>query len=110
MKIRLAVVSPENLPRARALIQTLRKASNSGDMDGMDEVTEKLLAMVDEAHSTVITEAEWREWLSDIRTENPTFQSDYLVSGEIFPLYFPHATAGTMVLQLPFDEREGTDV
>lgn len=110
MRIRLAEISPENLARVRPLIETLRCASNAGDMDGMDVATEKLLALADEEHSTDLTEEEWRKWLADVRTMDPTFTSDYLVPGEGCARYFPHATSETMILQLPIDEREGDDV
>ena len=110
MRIRLAAIPPENLARVRPLIDTLRNASNAGDMDGMDAATEKLLALADEEHSINLAEEEWRKWVADVRTKNPTFASDYLVSGEVCARYFPHATSETMVLQLPVDEREADDV
>jgi hypothetical protein len=110
MRIRFVAISPDKLARVRVLVEALRNASNAGDMDGMDLATERLQALADEEHSIDLSEDEWREWLAETRTKNPTFQSDYLVSGEVCSRYFPDATSGTMVLQLPVDEREGDDV
>jgi len=110
MKVKLAVIPREQLAVILPLIEKLRDATNAGDMDGMDTATEALLALVHDQRSIDLSEDEWKGWFSGIRSKDPTFQSDYLVSGELFNQYFPDATAGTMILQLPFNEGEAHDV
>lgn len=79
-------------------------------MDGVDAATEKLMAATAKMRSVDITEEEWRGFLIDIRARNAAFESDYVVPGRLWPQFFPEATANTMVLQLPFNEREADDV
>ncbi len=110
MKIRLAVIPSEDLVRVRPVIDSLRIASDTGDMDGVDSATEKLLSLSERDQTIDLTEKEWREWLSEIRATNPIFQSDYLISGDLCSRYFQDATSDTVVLQLPIDEWEGDNV
>lgn len=110
MKIRLAVIPPDDVAGVLRLTGDLRTAVNTGDMDGVDAATQKLMAVTAKMRSVDITEDEWRRFLIDIRANNAAFQSDYVVSGQLWSRFFPDATADTMVLQLPFDEREGDDV
>jgi hypothetical protein len=110
MKIRLAVIPPDELAAVMRLTGDLRTAVNAGDMDGVDAATEKLVALTAKARSVDITEGEWRGFLAEVRAQNAGFQSDYVVSGKFCTQFFPDATADTMVLQLPFTEREGDNV
>lgn len=110
MKIRLAVILPDDLARVMRLTGDLRTAVNSGDMDGVDVATEKLMAVTAKMSSVDITEEEWCRFLAKVRDRNAAFQSDYLVPGELCSQFFSEAMADTMVLQLPFAEREGDDV
>jgi len=110
MKVKLAVISREQLAVILPLIQKLRDASNAGDMDAMDVATDALLALVHDQRSVDLSEDEWKRRLSEFRSKDPTFQSDYLVSGELYARYFPDATPETMILQLPFNERDVNDV
>lgn len=110
MKIRLAVISPDDVAGVLRLTGDLCTAVNAGDMDGVDAVTQKLLAVTAKMRSVDITEAEWRRFLAEVRARNAAFQSDYLVPGELCSQFFPEATTETKVLQLPFTEREGDDV
>jgi hypothetical protein len=110
MKIRLAVIPPDDLAGVMRLTGDLRSAVNSGDMDGVDAATEKLMVVTAKMRSVDITEQEWRRLLAGVRDRNAAFQSDYLVSGELCSPFFPEVMADTMVLQLPFAERESNDV
>ena len=110
MNVRLAIIQPEDLAGVMSLTGDLRKAVNSGDMDGMGAATEKLMAVTAKTHRVDITEEKWRRFLSEVRAENATFQSDYVVSGQLYPQFFPGITADEMVLQLPFSEQEVDDV
>ena len=110
MRIRLAVIPSDDLTGIRHLVDDLRNAVNVGDMDGVDAATKKLLVLTANMRSVNLSEEEWRRFLADIRVQNTAFQSDYLVSGELYSQYFPDATAETLILQLPFYEREGDDV
>ncbi len=110
MKIRLAVIPPDDLASVRAEVDILRGAVDSGDMDGMDAATEKLLPLTNGFYSMDLSEEEWQKILTGIRIRNPEFQSDYLLPGKVVFSIFPDLTSDTMVLQLPFDEKEGDDV
>ena len=110
MKIRLAVIPPDEFTDVMRLTGDLRTAVNAGDMDGVDAATEGLLAVTTKTRSVDITGEEWRGFLAEVRARNAAFQSDYVVPGEFCTQFFPDATADTMVLQLPFTEREGDNV
>ena len=110
MKIRLAVIPPDELTVVMRLTGDLRTAVNAGDMDGVDAATEGLVAVTVKTRSVDITEEEWRGFLAEVRARNAAFQSDYVVPGQLCAQFFPDATADTMVLQLPFSEREVDDV
>ena len=110
MRIKLAVIPPDDLTGIMHLVGDLRNAVNAGDMDGVDAATGKLMALTAKTRSIDLSEEEWRRFLADVRAKNTAFQSDYLVTGELCTQYFPDATAETMVLNLPLDEREGADV
>ena len=110
MKIRLAVVQLDDLPKLRPLIDALRNAVNTKDMSSIDTATDKLLALTNVEHLVDLSEEEWQKFLADTRTRNPAFKSDYLISGEVCSQIFPNITSKMMVLQLPFDEKEGEDV
>ncbi len=110
MKIRLAVIPPADLAGFMRLTGDLRRAVNAGDMDAVDAATEKLMDVTAEMRSVDITEEEWRRFLTEVRSENATFQFDYIVPGQLCSQFFAEATADTMVLQLPFTEREVDDV
>ncbi len=110
MRIRLTVIPLDDLDRVRPLVDALRNAVNSGDMDGMDTATEKLTTITATGHSIDLPEEEWRRFLAKIRAKNPEFQSDYLLSGGLCTEYFSKVTSETMVLQLPIDKKEGNYV
>lgn len=110
MRVKLAVIPPDGLTGIMHVVDDLRNAVNTGDMDGVDAATEKLVALTAKTRSVDLSEDEWRRFLADVRAKNTASQSDYLVTGELCTQYFPDATAGTMVLQLPLNEREGDDV
>jgi len=110
MRIRLAVIPPGDLAGVMKVTADLRIAVNSGDMDGVAAATEALMAVTARVRSVDISEEEWRRLMMDIRSSNPTFESDYVVPGQLFARFFPEATAGAMVLQFPFVERGADDV
>ena len=110
MKIRLAVIPPDELTNVMRLTGDLRSAVNAGDMDGVDAATKELIAVTAKARSMDITEEEWRIFLTQVRAENAAFESDYVVPGQLCSRFFPDATSDTMVLQLPFTDPEVDDV
>lgn len=110
MKIRLAVIPLDDLPKLHPLIDALRNAVNTKDMSSIDTATDNLLALTNVEHLVDLTEEEWQKFLAQIRTNNPAFQSAYLISGEVCSQIFPNITSKMMVLQLPFDEKEIDDV
>ena len=113
MKIRLAIVAPELLPQVRERVAELRSAVNAGDMDGVDTVTAELLALTADCRSVDLTEEEWRRFLADVRSGNPTFESDYLLPSGVCAAILPAITTSDSVLELPIDgegEKEHTNV
>jgi hypothetical protein len=110
MKMRLAVIPPDDLADVMRLTRDLRSAVNAGNMDGVDSATEKLMALTDKARSVDITEEEWRRFLAEVRANNAAFHSDYVIPGQLCSQFFPDETGDAMVLQLPFSEREVDDV
>jgi hypothetical protein len=106
MIIRLTIIPNDELARVCPVVETLRSAVNTGDMNGMDEATEKLLSLMSGKESIDISEAEWRKFIAEIRAKNPAFQSDYLFPAGICSGFFPNVTPETSVLQLPLDEGE----
>lgn len=110
MKIRLAIIPPDAVAGIMRLAGDLRSAVNAGDMDGVDAATKKLMAVTANSRAVEVSEEEWRRFLAEVRTRNATFQSDYVVPGQLCSQFFPEVTAETMVLQFPFTEREGDDV
>ena len=103
MKVRCAIVSPDLLAEVRAEVGMLRSAVNSGDMDGVDSATAKLLALTTDCRSVDLSEDEWREFLATIRSRNSEFHSDYLLPGEVCATILPTVTANDFVLELPID-------
>lgn len=110
MKIRIAIIPPEDLPVVTRLAADLRNAVNAGDMEGVDATTEKLMAVTEKMRSVDISEEEWCAFLSEVRARNEAFESDYVIAGQECLRFFPDAAAGTMVLQFPFSERKADDV
>lgn len=110
MKIRLAIIPPDDLADVMRLTGELRIAVNAGDMDGVDVPTKELMAVTSKTGSVDITEEEWRILLTQVRAENAAFQSDYVVPGQLCSRFLPDATSDTMVLQLPFTDPEVDDV
>ena len=103
MKIRFAIVNPDLLAQVRAAVDTLLRAVNAGDMDGVDAATAHLLELTVDCRSTDLSEDEWRTFLNENRAKNPEFESSYLVPGEVCISLFPTITAGDHVLELPID-------
>ena len=113
MKIRFAVVNPEMLVQVRAEVEMLRSAVDTGDMDSVDATTAKILALTVGCRSVDLSEEEWRVFLKGVRSENPAFQSNYLLPGEVCTAIFPTVTPSDVVLELPIDgdlEKEPADV
>ncbi len=110
MRMRLVVIPPDDLARVRPLVDALRNAVNAGDMDGVDAVTDKLMSLTSAEHSIDLSEEEWRRFLAEIRINDPAFQSDYLLPGEVCSSLLSNLASETVVLQLPVDEKEDDDV
>ncbi len=110
MKIRLAIIPPNNLDSIVHLASDLRCAVNAGDVDGVDAVTEQLMVVTTNMRSADISLKKWHKFLNEIRIKDATFQSDYIASGRFFSPFFPEATEETIVLQFPLAEQEDNDV
>lgn len=113
MKIRFSIISPDIISQVRAEVDMLLCAVNTGNMDGVDTATAKLLELTIDCHSIDLTEKEWRVFLDGVRSKNPEFQSSYLLPGEVCASILPTLTADEFVLELPIDgdmEREGNNV
>jgi len=112
MRIRFAVVSPDLLQRVRDEVDVLQRAVNTGDMDGVDTATARLLELTVDCRSIELSEGEWRAFLDEIRAQNPEFESSYLVPGIICAPLFPLiSVASDYVLELPIDsDMQGEDV
>lgn len=106
MRIRLAVIPPDELTVVQRLTGDLRTAVNAGDMDGVHAATNGLLAVTAKRYSMDITEEEWRGLLAETRSRDAMFQAHYIVPGQPYTKFFPQATADTIVLQFPFSESE----
>ena len=107
MKIRFSIISPDILAQVRSTVDLLSHAVESGNMDVVDITTDKLLVLTAVCHSIELSEKEWRLFLDGIRSKNPGFQSNYLLTGEICTSIFPTVTATDCVLELPIDGDEG---
>jgi hypothetical protein len=113
MRIRFSIIRPDILGQVRQDVEALRNAVDSGDMDGVDCSTAKLVALTDNCHSVDLTEEQWRAFLGGIRKKSPEFKSDYLLPGEICSEILPAVDANDCVLELPIDEehkQEGPNV
>jgi hypothetical protein len=104
VKVRLAIISPQLLAEVRREVEMLRAAVNAGDMDGVDAVTAKLLTMTARCPSVDLPEKKWREFLGGIRTNDPSFESTYLLPGELCTSVLPTASADDFTLELPIDD------
>lgn len=113
MRIRFSIIRPDILAQVRQEVEALRNAVDSGDMDGVDCSTEKLVALTYHCQSVDLTEEQWRAFVGGIREKIPEFKSDYLLPGEICSEILPEVDANDCVLELPIDEehkQEGTNV
>jgi len=103
MKVRFAIVGSELLAQVQNGVEILLRAVNAGDMDGVDTATEHLLALTIDCQSIEMSEHEWRVFLSKIRTNNPEFESGYLLPALICTDLFPEIGSSDYVLELPVD-------
>ena len=104
MKIRLSIIQPDLLGQVRNEVEKLSSAVNAGDMATVDESTDTLVALTANGESIELTEAEWRAFLDRIRSKQPTFQSNYLLPGDLCADILQTATASDWILELPIEE------
>jgi len=104
MTVRLVIIQNNDLASVSPVVEKLRNAVDAGNMKSMNDATGKLLSLTDGKQSVDISEAEWRKFTAKIRTKNPGFKADYILSGEFFSGYFSNMKPGTMVLQFPLTE------
>lgn len=111
MKIRFAIISPAILSNVQSEVDVLTRAVNAGDMTAVDIATAKLLELTNDCRSVDLSEKEWNAFLAEIRSNNPSFQSGYLLPGELCISIFPAAANGGFVLELPMngDDDEGEE-
>lgn len=113
MKIRMTIVGPEMATQVQSDVDTLRRAVDAGDMDGVDAATARLLQLTAACRSVDLSEPEWRTFTNEIRRGNPAFESSYLLPGEVCVSLFPTIGANEQVLELPVDgemDEDETDV
>jgi len=104
LKIRLAIVNADLLAAVGRDVEMLRAAVDAGDMDRADAITATLLTMTTHCRSADLSEDEWRGFLDGIRSNNPAFESTYLLPGEVCTTVLPTASTGDLVLELPIDD------
>ena len=109
MKIRFAIISPDILSQVRSEVAILLSAVDTGDMESVDIATDKLVVLTADCRSVDLSEEEWRVFLDRIRSKDPSFQSNYLLPGEVCTSIFPTVTATDYVLELPIDGEEGEE-
>ena len=113
MKIRLFIVPASILDQVRRDADVLRRSVDTGDMDGVDAATAKLVELTRKCPSFDLTEEAWREFLRGIRSKKPGFEANYLLPGDVFSEILPDVESGDWVLELPIDdesEREAPNV
>jgi hypothetical protein len=109
MKIRLFIVPASILDEVRRDAEVLRSAVNTGDMDGVDAATAKLVELTTECPTIDLTEEAWRDFLREIRSKKPGFEANYLLPGDVFSEILPDVEPGDWVLELPVDDESGRE-
>ena len=99
MKVRFAIVEPAILEQVRAGVEQLQRAVDTGDMDDVDEATG--------CRSIDLSEERWQRFLSEIRREDPDFESRYLLPGRRCTSLFPGISTDAHVLEIPMDDESG---
>lgn len=107
MKVRFAVVEPAILEQVRAGVEQLQRAVDTGDMDDVDETTAHLLELTAGCRSIDLSEERWQRFLSEIRREDPDFESRYLLPGESCASLLPGISTDAYVLEIPMDDESG---
>jgi hypothetical protein len=113
MKIRMTRIGPDLAAAVQPEVDILRQAVDAGDMDGVDAATARLLTLTIDCPSIDLSEPAWRTLTDAIRSTQPTFESNYLLPGELCRALFPTIGASEQVLELPIDgdvEEDETDV
>lgn len=111
MKIRFVIISPAILSNVQSEVDVLTRAVNAGDMTAVDIATAKLLELTNDCRSVDLSEKEWKAFLAEVRSNNPSFQSGYLLPDELCASIFPASANGGFVLELPMngDDDEGEE-
>lgn len=109
MKIRMTLIGPYLAAEVQSEVDALRRAVDVGDMDAMDAATAWLLNITVDCESIDLSEEAWRTFTNEIRSKNPTFESNYLLPGEVCTSLFPTIKAGEQVLELPIDDETDED-
>lgn len=107
MRIRLAVIPSEKLQLIKTLVESLQKAVESGDIDCMENITDKILDVTAEENSIDLSEEDWQKFIMRARSNKGVLKSDYFLYGEVCQSFFPNMTSDSLVLQLPLNEIGG---
>lgn len=107
MKVRFAVVESAILEQVRAEVEQLQRAVDTGDMDDVDKATAHLLELTAGCRSLDLSEEQWQKFLSEIRREDPDFESRYLLPGKLCALLLPGIATDADVLEIPLDDESG---
>ena len=122
MKIKFALIPSEYISNAQDLSVKLQSAMEAGEMRVVDQVTDKLLSLLDKEYSPSLSEECWNQLIEKVKSFDSDFKSDYLITKPQLNIIF---TAGVtelfpnvanvikqalkidgVVLQLPFEEED----
>jgi len=103
MKIRMTRIGPDLAIAVQSEVDLLRQAVDTGDMDGVDAATARLLTLTADRPSIEFAEQAWQALTNEIRSTDPGFESGYLLPGELCRALFPTIGASEQVLELPID-------
>lgn len=104
MKIRMTRIGPDLAAAVQSEVDLLRRAVDTGDMDGVDAATARLLTLTADCPSIDFSEPAWQALTNEIRSTDPAFESNYLLPGELCRGLFPTISASEQVLELPIDD------
>jgi hypothetical protein len=120
MKVLIAVVSEIDLAQAQVLTRELSSAVDVGAMHDVDHLADQLFQLGSKEEWIIIEEMQWERLMTEARSRNANFVSDYLLSPEttnllstisevekleqVSKLFSVASQRQMFVLQLPFEE------
>jgi len=123
MRIKIALILSEHTSKAQDLSSKLQNAMEAGEMSAIDQLTEELISLTDSEHSLSLSEECWHQLIEKVRSFDDDFKSDYIMAkpqletiiaagmAELFAdvsgVIEQSLKADGVVLQLPFEEKDG---